>query len=146
MTLVKINNCEAFIVSLNHEKVTKDQENIKIIPFTNKYNWEKINLVSQKDVLYEKIYPAYVSKHNLNRQKQVILLMISNREKLYAKSEGLQWHYLAVKDISALLRRIKSKTNGDFYCLNCLHSKQNTKQKNKLELHKTVLENKDFVM
>ena len=29
----------------------------------------------------EKIYPAYVSKHNSNREKQVILLMISNREK-----------------------------------------------------------------
>ena len=37
----------------------------------------------------EKIDPAYVSKHNSNREKQVILLMISNREKL--------WHYLAVK-------------------------------------------------
>ena len=26
----------------------------------------------------EKIYPAYVSNHNSNREKQVILLMISN--------------------------------------------------------------------
>ena len=40
MTLVKINSCEAFIVLLNHEKITKDPENIKIKPFTNKYNWE----------------------------------------------------------------------------------------------------------
>ena len=43
-------------------------------------------------VLYakkEEIYPAYVSKHNLNHEKQVILLMISNGEKLReAKSEG----------------------------------------------------------
>ena len=37
----------------------------------------------------KKIYPAYVSKHNSNRAKQVILLMISNEEK--------QCHYLAVK-------------------------------------------------
>ena len=29
----------------------------------------------------EKIYPAYVSKHNPNREKQVILLKISNEEK-----------------------------------------------------------------
>ena len=33
-----------------------------------------------------KIYPACVSKHNLNREKQVILLMIPN---------GEGWHYLA---------------------------------------------------
>ena len=26
------------------------------------------------------IYPAYVSKHNSNREKQVILFMIPNRE------------------------------------------------------------------
>ena len=35
--------------------------------------------------------------------------MISNGEKL--------WHYLAVKKLSALLRGITSKNNGDFYCL-----------------------------
>ena len=32
------------------------------------------------------------------------------------------WHYLAIKNISGLLRGIKSNHNGDFYCLNCLHS------------------------
>ena len=32
------------------------------------------------------------------------------------------WHYLAVKSISGLLRRITSNHNGDFYCLNCFHS------------------------
>ena len=43
------------------------------------------------NVLYtknEKMYPAYVSKHNLNREKQVILLMFPN---------GKKRHYLAVK-------------------------------------------------
>ena len=35
-----------------------------------------------------KIFPAYVSKHNSNREKQFILLMIPNEEK---------WHYLSVK-------------------------------------------------
>ena len=33
-----------------------------------------------------------------------------------------QWHYLAVKRLSALLRGITSKHHGDFYCLNGLHS------------------------
>ena len=37
--------------------------------------------------------------------------MIPNEEK-----EG--WHYLAVKNLSALLRGITSKINRDFYCLN----------------------------
>ena len=76
------------------------------------------------------MYPAYVSKHNSNREKQVILLMISNGELHEAKSEGRiaksegrrQWHYLPVKNLSALLRGISSIHNGDFYCLNCLHS------------------------
>ena len=40
------------------------------------------------------IYPAYVSKCNSNCEKQVILLMNSNREK---------WYYLAVKTFSTLL-------------------------------------------
>ena len=30
MTLVQINNCEGFLVQLNHEKITKDPENMKI--------------------------------------------------------------------------------------------------------------------
>ena len=36
--------------------------------------------------------------------------------------EKTDWHYFAVKNLSALLRGITSKKNGDFYCLNCLHS------------------------
>ena len=43
--------------------------------------------------------------------------------------------------LSALLRGITSKNNGDFYCLNCLHS---FRTKTKLELHKKVCENKYF--
>ena len=96
----------------------------------------------------EKIYPAYVSKHNANREKQVILLMTSNGEKrersetlaTRGKFEG-QCHYIAVKKLSALLRGITSKNNGDFYCLNCLHS---FRTKNKLESHKKVYESNDF--
>ena len=81
-------------------RLKEDPQGItKIKPFINKYNWEGINFASQKDdwrkfeknnvtislnVLYakqEKIYPAYVSKHNSNREKQVIILMIPNEEK-----------------------------------------------------------------
>ena len=36
----------------------------------------------------EKIYPAYVSKHNSDHEKQVILLINPSREKPKAKFEG----------------------------------------------------------
>ena len=62
--------------------------------------YEKNNVTIALNVLYaekEKIYPAHVSKHNSNGKRPVFLLMISNREKL---------HYLAVKNLSALLQEI----------------------------------------
>ena len=37
-------------------------------------------------------------------------------------TDGRKWHYLAVKKLSALFCRIISKHDGNFYCLNCLHS------------------------
>ena len=46
--------------------------------------------------------------------------MIPNEEERETKSEGRQanirgrWHYLALKKLSALLRRITSKHHGDF--------------------------------
>ena len=61
----------------------------------------------------EKIGHAYKSKHNLDRENQIILLMITDVEK---------WHYLAVKKLSALLKGITFNNNEDFYCISCLHS------------------------
>ena len=52
-----------------------------------------------------------------------------------------QWHHLAVKSLSASLRGIASKNNGDFYCLKCLNS---FRTKSKLASHKRVSENKDY--
>ena len=75
----------------------------------------------------EEIYSTYLSKHNTKGVKKVILLMIPNGEKRKAKSEGLQakskgqqWHFLPVKKLLSLLRGIRSKHCGNFYCLNCL--------------------------
>ena len=48
---------------------------------------------------------------------------------------------MAVKQLSALLKGIKSKHHGDIYCLNCFHS---FRIKNKHESHNEVRENKDF--
>ena len=79
-----------------------------------------------------KIPLAYKSKHNLTREKQVVLLMITDGEK---------WHYLAVIRLSGLLRGVSSNNNGDFYCLNCFCS---YRTKNKLELHRKLCENRDY--
>ena len=55
---------------------------------SEKEDWKKIetnNVTIALNVLYTKkkiyIYPVNVSKHNRNRKKQVIILMISNGEK-----------------------------------------------------------------
>ena len=53
---------------------------------------------------------AYKSKYNLTRENQVISLMIRDGEK---------WHYLTVRSLSALLKGITSKHDGDSYCLKC---------------------------
>ena len=51
------------------------------------------------------------------------------------------WHYLAVKSISGLLRGITSNHNGDFYCLNCFHS-YTTEEK--LKKHESACKDYDF--
>ena len=88
-------------------KINNHPERIsKIKPFIEEYNWKDIDFPStSKDwkkfelnnevalnILYvphntKKIENAYKSKHNLTREKQIILLMISN---------GENWHYLVV--------------------------------------------------
>ena len=61
----------------------------------------------------KQIRPAYISKHNCDRESQVIILMITDSKK---------WRCLAVKKLSVLLRGVTSKHVGDFYCLNCFYS------------------------
>ena len=78
----------AVTVVLNREEIKKDLQRItKVKSFINKYNWEGINFLSEKDdwkkigknsvtvtinVLYAKkeknIYPANVSKQNSNQK------------------------------------------------------------------------------
>ena len=148
------NKCFQYAVTLalNIDKINDHPERIsKIKPFIEKYNWKDIDFPStSKDwkkfevnnevalnILHvphgtKKIEIAYKSKHNLIREKQVILLMISNDE---------NWHYLIVKNLSRLLRGITSNHDGDFYCLNCFHSYGT---KNKLDAHKKICENHDY--
>ena len=51
-----------------------------------------------------------------------------------------EWHYVSAKSLSRLSRALFSKNNGDFYCLNCLHSYGT---ENNLEKHERLyLDNK----
>ena len=142
----------AVTLALNLDKINNHPERIsKIKPFIDQYNWNEIDFPStSKDwkkfelnneiplnMLYvphntKKIHVAFKSKHNLTREKQVILLMISN---------GENWHYIVVISLSGLLKGITSSHNEDFYCLHCFCTYTT---KNKLEEHKKLCENNKY--
>ena len=81
----------------------------------------------------KEIKQAYISKYNNKHDNQVTLLMITDGE--------TNWHYLAVKCISGLLREITSNNNGDFYCLNCFYS---YRTKRTLKKQERICEDHDF--
>ena len=81
----------------------------------------------------KQIKQAFISKYTNEHDSQVNLLMITDGT--------TNWHYLAIKDISGLLRGIISNHNGEFYCLNCFHSYTT---KRKLKKHERVCEDHDF--
>ena len=135
----------ATTLALNFNNIDKHHQRIsKIKSFIDNYNWNDINFPAAKkdwnkfevnnknvalNVLYvpfntKKVEIAYKSKYNLIRDNQIILLMISN---------GKNWHYVAVKNLSRLLRSISSNHNSDYYCLNCF---QSYRTDNKLNAHK----------
>ena len=143
----------AVTVALNRDKIKKDPPRVsKIKLFIDQYNlndidfpstgkdWKKCELNNESialNILYVphktgKIDLADKSKHNLTREKQVILLMITDGEK---------WHYTAVTRLSGLLRGVTGNNNGDFYCLHC---SQVYRTKNKHETHKKICENHDY--
>ena len=143
----------AATLALNINSIDKHHQRItKIKPFIGNYNWNDINFPAIKkdwnkfeldnknvalNILYvpfntKKVEIAYKSKYNIIRDKQIILLMRSN---------GENWHYLVVKNLSRLLRGISSNHDGDFYCLNCFHS---YRTENKLNAHKKSCENHDY--
>ena len=142
----------AITLALNLDRINRDPQRIsKTKSFIDQYNWKDIDFPStSKDwrqfelnnevalnVLYvphntRKIQVANKSKNNSTCNKQVILLMITDGEK---------WHYLTLKNLPGLLRRITSTHKEDFYCLNCFHS---YRTRNKLESHKEICENHDY--
>ena len=56
-------------------------------------------------------------------------------------TDGKKWHYLAVKSLSALLKRITSKHKEYFYFLNYFHSYSTEK---KLKKHEKVCNDHDY--
>ena len=119
---------------MNHENIENHSERISNLKsFIDQYNWKGIEFSSHSkdrkmfeqnsktislNILFvpcntKQIRLSYKSKYNHKRDNQVNLLMITD--------DGENWHYLAVKSISALYRGITSNNNGDCY-LNCFHS------------------------
>ena len=103
------------VVALSHEEIKNHPERISNIkPFIDLYNWKEIDFPpDNKDwkkfesnnksialnILYvrhntKEIRHAYKSEYNLERENQVILLMIT---------DGKKWHYLALKGLSACI-------------------------------------------
>ena len=153
-------------VALNHQKIKNHPERISNIkPFIDQYNWKGIDFPAgikelkkfeqnNKEIALNILYVphntktinlAYKSKYNRKRENQVVLLMITNGEK---------WHYIALKSertddgfncpissLSRLFRGITSNHNGDFYCLNCLHS---FRTDNVLKRHERLCDNNDY--
>ena len=107
---------------------------------SDKKDWKKFESNNKSiafNILYvpyntKEIRHAYKSKYNLNRENQVVLLMIIDSEK---------WQYLAVKSRSPLLKEVTSKKIGDFYSLNCFRSYTT---KRRLKMLKNVCENQDY--
>ena len=122
-------------------------------PFINNSNWKGINYPSNiKDwkrfemnnptfalnIVYIKgkeICPAYILKINSHCEKLILINNSLNDSKFRKRRLALS----CSKKLSVLLRRINSKNNDDFYCLNCLHT---FSTKNKLKPHEKVCKNK----
>ena len=142
----------ALTVASNYQEVKWNPERVlNIKPFINKYKWKGINYPSKIDdwktfennnptialnILHIKKKdrcPAYISKINSNCKRQINSLNDSKQRKRMLA--------LPCSKETTLLRGIKSKHHGDFYCLNCLHS---FRTENKLKSHEKVCKNKDF--
>ena len=81
----------------------------------------------------KEVRQAYISEYNDKRDNKVNLLKITNGT--------TNWHYLAVKRMSGLLRVITSNHNDDFICFNCFHSYTTRKR---LKNHERICKKHDF--
>ena len=108
--------------ALNYQTIETNLERIsKLKHYINKYNQEGIN------------FPAG-SKEWQNLKKVIIKLHLIYciYPVIQKKNVSKKSHYLAVTNLSALLKGISSNHKEDFYCLNCFNSYTS---KNKLKEH-----------
>ena len=159
---IKVNECfkYAIIAALHHQEIGKDPQRIsKHKPCINNYNRKDIDFPSGSNEYKkfeqnnrnialnilsvpsnkEEINTIYKSQYNRKREKQVVLLMITNDNQ---ENTPDKWHYLAVKNIPRLFRGIASNKHGGFYCFGCLHSPRTN---NKLKDHERLCNNPNTV-
>ena len=122
----------AVIAALHHKEINSHPERITNLTYYDRYNWDGIKFPTPSNqwskferqnpevalnVLFvdgeSKIEQAYISKFNSIRPKIADVLIIQ---------QGVKTHYVAIKNLSRLLRGVTSTNNGDFYCRNCLKS------------------------
>ena len=150
---LKDNICFAYaiVATLHHEEIGKNPHRLSnFTPYIDNYNWKDIQFPPTKkdwtafeknntDIALnilpassteKKIHTIRRSEYNNTRIKQVHLLMIIDNNN--------NWHYITIKSISRLFRGVTSKSNSDFYCLNCLHS---FRTRNKLLSHEKFCNN-----
>ena len=129
----------SIVVALHHQRFNHPER----LPnmhhfFSYDYNWEGIK------------FPAGIKDWKKFEQKnETVALNI-----LFAPHDGEKWHYIALKSeptddgfnrptksLSRLFRGITSNHDGDFYCLNCLHS---FRTDNALKRHERLCDNNDY--
>ena len=138
----------SIVLALHHKEIKNHPERIQGIHhyFSCEYSWwgidfpagtkewkrfEKNNetiVLTIFQVPYDetKITHGYKSEYNHTCKNQVLLLKITDGEKWHyttLKSEPTEDEFnRSTKSLSRLFRGITSNHDGDFYCLNCLHS------------------------
>lgn len=121
----------AIIAALHHHEIKNNPERIENLrKYVDKYNWKKLEFPTplNKIELFERrnsdiavhvltsdssqgIYLCRKSKY-INRKQQVYLFLLC---------EGEKKHYIAIKNLSGVLRKLNSKHEGkEHYCINCL--------------------------
>ena len=123
----------------------------KIKPCASKYNWKGIKQPSEKNdqEKCDKNNPKLLLMFYISKKWIYILptfqstTQIAKNKSFFCWFQIEEWHHLAAKKLSALLRGTATKHNGDFYCLYCLHS---FRTKNKLESHKKCVKIKTFTV
>ena len=89
-----------------------------------------LNVLFSTSIIGE-IKQAYISKVNSECKDKVVLLMITDGEKL---------QNLTVKKLIALWRGITSKFNDGYYCIICLYSFKKEKRKS----HEYICKSHDY--